>query len=502
MMDECYEKEKAVPLARDLIKSIAEQGYSLESALADIIDNSISAKAEHVIVLTRRLADRLVLYVADDGIGMSESDLAKNMHMPSSSIDQDRDSSDLGRFGLGLKTASFSQTRKLTVLSKPRSNGKWAGRRWDVDRMLDWDLDIVPPKRCVELAGEFDECHISTLGQIAGFKSSTIVMWEGLYKFQPGVSMEEKEKGLHDQLSKITLDYLGLIFHRFLDEASRPFAIKVNNVLVKPFDPFPKSAGLRSLGDERYGTGKQVFALEGFVLPAKAIKAEPGIYSSPKRNLLELEGFFVYRADRLIWAGGWGGMIPRRPNIQLARIKVELGNQSDQLFELNVAKSRVVIPHNLKRGVLRYVSILIDEAKKEYFSRSVKSQKQSNTNEKAQLLSKVATSQGQIVKVNHEHPIVQSIKRGLDTKKKSLVNGLILILETTINKTRRVEQSRNFVEVIERHKMKEQEIVHAIEVLKRQGYEKSEIMSVMTDYFDMDLATLPVRIVELIEGNL
>ena len=494
-----YETEKAVPQARDLIKSIAEQGYSLESALADIIDNSISAKAENVIVLTRRLDDRLVLYIADDGEGMSERDLAKNMHMPSSSIEQDRDSSDLGRFGLGLKTASFSQTRKLTVLSRPRSIEKWAGRRWDVERMLDWDLGIIPPQGCLELAGEFDECHSSTLGQIADFNSSTIVIWEGLYKFQPGASIAEKEDGLHEQLSTVTLDYLGLIFHRFLENENRPFSIKVNNVFVEPFDPFPKSAGLRSLGKERFGSDRESFSMEGIVLPAKAIKAEPGLYSNSRRNLLDLEGFFVYRADRLIWAGGWGGMIPRRPNIQLARVKVELGNQSDQLFELNVAKSRVVIPHTLKRGVMRSVLTLIEEAKKEYFSRSVKSQKQSNANEKVQLLMKVATSQGQIIQVNHKHPIVESIKKGLDTKKKSLVNGLILILETTINKTRRVEQSRNFVEIIERHKMKEQEIVDAIEVLKLHGCDRNEIMSVLTDHFDMDLATLPIRIVSLID---
>ena len=496
-MTKNYKTEKAVPEARELIKSIAEQGYSLESALADIIDNSISAKAENVIILTRKLNDRLVLYIADDGVGMSESDLAKNMRMPSSSIEQDRESSDLGRFGLGLKTASFSQTRKLTVLSKHGSSETWAGRRWDVERMLDWDLEIIPPRGCAVLAGEFDECHSSTLGQIADFKSSTIVVWEGLYKFLPGASLEEKENGLHEQLSTVTLDYLGLIFHRFLDNGKRPFSIKVNNVFVESFDPFPKSAGLRSLGKERFGADSQSFSMEGIVLPAKAIKAEPGLYSNSKRNLLDLEGFFVYRAERLIWAGGWGGMIPRRPNIQLARIRVELGNQSDQLFELNVAKSRVVIPHTLKRGVMRSVLLLIDEAKKEYFSRTTVDFKK---NEKSvQLLDKVATSKGHVVKVNRDHPLIVALKTGLDSRKKALLKGLLLAFETAINNTRRVEQSRNFVDVIERQEMNQGELKFQIETLKSSGLNPQQVRQFMVDYLGLDLKTLPLVLEQIIE---
>ena len=500
-MTKNYETEKAVPQARDLIKSIAEQGYSLESALADIIDNSISAKAENVIVLTRRRDDRLVLYIADDGEGMSEGDLAKNMHMPSSSIEQDRDSSDLGRFGLGLKTASFSQTRKLTVLSRPRSIETWAGRRWDVERMLDWDLEIIPPQGCPELAGEFDECHSSTLGQIADFKSSTIVIWEGLYKFQPGASIAEKENGLYEQLSTVTLDYLGLIFHRFLDNENRPFSIKVNNVLVEPFDPFPKSAGLRSLGKERFGSDSESFSMEGIVLPAKAIKAEPGLYSNSRRNLLDLEGFFVYRADRLIWAGGWGGMIPRRPNIQLARIRVELGNQSDQLFELNVAKSRVVIPHSLKRGVMRSVLILIEEAKKEYFSRTTVASSRNKSEKSVQLLERVATSRGHVVKVNRDHSLIVTLKTGLDTRKKALLKGLLLAFETAINNTRRVEQSRNFVEVLERQEMNQGELKLQLETLKTSGLNPQQVREFMVEYLGMDLKTLPLELEKIIEKS-
>jgi HSP90 family molecular chaperone len=125
--------EKADPNPEYLIKSIAEQGYSLETALADLLDNSISAKADKIEILTDVAdLDNLGLYITDNGDGMTAEELAKSMKFPSSSVERKRDKSDLGRFGLGLKTASFSQTRRFTVLSR-KEGGNYSGRTWDVD---------------------------------------------------------------------------------------------------------------------------------------------------------------------------------------------------------------------------------------------------------------------------------------------------------------------------------------------------------------------------------
>ena len=125
--------EDASPNPEYLIKSIAEQGYSLETSLADLIDNSISAKADKIEILVDTDTEPFRLFLADNGEGMTEDELKNNMQFPSNSPENSRLNSDLGRFGLGMKTASFSQTRKFTVLSKKKGEKKYNGRTWDVN---------------------------------------------------------------------------------------------------------------------------------------------------------------------------------------------------------------------------------------------------------------------------------------------------------------------------------------------------------------------------------
>ena len=134
--------EDSIPNPEYLIKSISEQGYTLESALADLIDNSISAKASNIEVLTDLEDARFKLFIADDGDGMTETELIRNMKFPSALMEHIRDRVDLGRFGLGMKTASFSQTRRFTVLSKKKNDQYYHARTWDVD-YLNTDQIII-----------------------------------------------------------------------------------------------------------------------------------------------------------------------------------------------------------------------------------------------------------------------------------------------------------------------------------------------------------------------
>ena len=134
--------EDVTPNPEYLIKSISEQGYSLETALADLIDNSISANATKVEILINTDEEPFTLYLADNGEGMDEETLKSSMQFPSTSSDGERESIDLGRFGLGMKTASFSQTRNFTVLSRKQGTEKYYGRRWDLNLLKEngWKL--------------------------------------------------------------------------------------------------------------------------------------------------------------------------------------------------------------------------------------------------------------------------------------------------------------------------------------------------------------------------
>jgi hypothetical protein len=178
--------EDAAPNPEYLIKSIAEQGYSLETSLADLMDNSISAKANNIEVLINMETEPFKLFLADDGDGMTEKQLSDNMQFPSNSPEGERLNSDLGRFGLGMKTASFSQTRKFTVLSKKKGDKKYYGRTWDVDflKKYGWKIIVNSEEEVANLMYQYNQSSKDYLNRFEGFEPNTIVIWDGLYKFE------------------------------------------------------------------------------------------------------------------------------------------------------------------------------------------------------------------------------------------------------------------------------------------------------------------------------
>ena len=156
------------PKPSSLIESMRDIGYSLSTALADLIDNSVAAQATDIRVFVSPDASNLSVGILDNGIGMTEDTLLNAMRLGSRSPLEERSKSDLGRFGLGLKTASFSQCRMLTVVT--RTKGKTACARWDLDQIAESDRwhvqvpDDVESIPWVELLG--------TRG--------TLVVWEKL----------------------------------------------------------------------------------------------------------------------------------------------------------------------------------------------------------------------------------------------------------------------------------------------------------------------------------
>lgn len=187
--------EDASPNPEYLIKSIAEQGYSLETSLADLMDNSISADANKIEVLVDADSEPFTLFLADNGNGMTENELRENMKFPSNSPEFSRKQTDLGRFGLGLKTASFSQTRKFTVLSKPKGEKQFHGRTWDVDFLREngWKIIVNTEEEIDELISRYKQLSNDHLKSFDEFEANTIVVWSGLYKFESYLKEEKEE---------------------------------------------------------------------------------------------------------------------------------------------------------------------------------------------------------------------------------------------------------------------------------------------------------------------
>jgi hypothetical protein len=346
-----------VPKAEFLMGAMRSMGYSFEAAVADIIDNSISANASNITIKFPFDPANCFISILDDGIGMSNELLFHSMKYGSNSSEDERNENDLGRFGLGMKAASLSQCKILTVASK--HNGKISAYQWNYDLILDQKEWLVI---------ELDELEISQLFEIQALKSNktgTLVIWE---KFD----ILEKSFGnvftcLNDYKIKI-INYLSLIFHRFLNDNNekKRLNIFVNNHKLKGYDPFlenHKKTNLRqefnlaildSKGIERF------VSVQPYVLPYQKDLTKNDLDSlGGISNLRTKQGFYIYRNLRLIIWGTWFGL-PRNELTKNARIRVDIPNTLDDIWNIDIKKQNASIPKSIKNSLTKAVSEIMD----------------------------------------------------------------------------------------------------------------------------------------------
>ncbi len=481
MSDNSKNYELANPNPEFLIKSIAEQGYSLETAIADLMDNSITAKATRIEVLTKIDREPFTLFLSDNGNGMSGESLKRNMQFPSKSPEDSRESNDLGRFGLGLKTASFSQTRAFTVLSRKKGTEFFFGLTWDVKHLKDsgkWEIIINSEEEILEILEQYNNISNDHGNRSNDFIPNTIVVWKGLYKFENFLDIKNKQDALKEEITNTTSEYLSIVFHKFMERQTNRVDIRINNTLVKPFNPFPTdNSNLRVLEPLQKEFGKDIVKIQGFVLPNTSIK-ETKENSNPwtphNKSLMDMEGLYIYRADRLILFGGWNGLIKKMPRLQLGRLKIDIGNKVDHLFHLNVAKSQINIPHDLKNSFLRAIVDLKAEAQKEYFNHGLKTFTQRPTEHSSELFYKTATNKGILLRINDEFPLLKSLKSSLNNKQKAELNFILKMSSNLINKVRQVDN----VEITgnaEKDGISIDDIVKSINQLLNLGMSKEQI---------------------------
>lgn len=331
-----------------LMNSMRSIGYTFKTALADIIDNAISADATNVYVDSPINDNDLFITILDDGYGMERDDLLNAMKYGS-----DREfysNKDLGRFGLGLKSASLSQCRVLTVASK--RNNIISAFRWDLDSVAvdkKWD--------CLELeVEEIDD--IPNISKLKQLPQGTIVVWQkfdGAYKKSGGLVREY----LMDEIDEST-KHLQLVFHRYLNKKTKPFNIYINNDKLIGFDPFledhPKTDTKKP---SELSVDNSTIKIQTYILPHQTdlnnedIEKLGGIDS-----LRSGQGFYIYRNDRLIIYGTWFRLSSSNINHELfkyGRVKVDIPNTLDDMWEIDIKKQNAVVPkailNNLKRAV-------------------------------------------------------------------------------------------------------------------------------------------------------
>lgn len=434
------------------IKSISEQGYSLSTAISDLIDNSIAAEATRVDLLFDYSRTPFNVFIADNGNGMTRNQLIMNMRFPSEDPEKNRESFDLGRFGLGLKTASFSQTRRFTVISRSKT-GYFESCTWDLNHLKkgNWELILNSKSHTEKLVAQYSNLSGIFLNHNSLFSPKTIILWEGLYKIDRiDGDLELKKETLSNELNEEMMSHLGLVFHRFIQE--KTLMIRLNNEFISSFDPFPQTmSDLRFLAPRIKQYRGESITMQGTVLPARAIKeSREGIseWAQPRRSLTDMEGIYIYRNKRLIVFGGWNRLVKKSPQFQLARIRVEIGNRADELFQLNIAKSNVKIPYEIKRAFLMVISEIRSESFKEYRNRINNELIKENTEKGAiPIFERVYTGKGHEYRISTSYPLHREILRESNDEQSKVFKDYMKRIDKYINELMTMDERKPNVSI-------------------------------------------------------
>ncbi len=331
---------EVIPDPVSLIESMRAVGYSAEAAVADIIDNSLSAGATAIHV-KYDASETPFVAILDDGHGMSPSELTDAMRHGSGNPSDHRESTDLGRFGLGLKTASLSQCRQLTVVSN--KDGIIGARRWD--------LDVVQAacKWVVVVPSGADLTRLPLYDRLASQVSGTLVIWQVLDRLTAGARDPQRE--MTTKMAPL-LEHLALVFHRFTQsEGKHPAVlITVNSRPLPPRDPFLGGRKLRQeLEGQTIKHERGNVCVRPFVLPPVSnLTAEEIETAGGREGLRGTQGFYVYRGRRLVIWGTWFGLVPKEEFFKLTRVQVDIPNTFDDLWALDIKKSAAHPPDPIR----------------------------------------------------------------------------------------------------------------------------------------------------------
>lgn len=346
---------EVIPSAKRMVRSLRDMGYEFAAAVADLIDNSIAAKANTVRINVVWEGASSYVSIADNGEGMTPDVLKEALRFGS---ERDYEDADLGKFGLGLKTASLSQCMKLTVASRwNTSRADINAYSWDVEHIEQTNRWEILPVRPVDLLPSA-RLHLKET-------PGTVVIWEQLdrlldYRKPDG---EHARKHLLAMTGELEA-HVAMVFHRFLagEVRGKRLAIYVNENKVEPWDPFArreeKTKRLESRAFRLEGAnGRGDVVVEPYVLPSQALfsSAEAFNRASGPRKWNAQQGFYIYRADRMIQSGGWCGLRAVDEHRKLARIAISFNPKLDDEFKINVPKMRVLLPAAIREDIDKWI---------------------------------------------------------------------------------------------------------------------------------------------------
>lgn len=410
------------PSASSLSESMRDLGYALETAVADIIDNSITAHASKIDVLCVLAGESPSLTIIDDGKGMSDQDLLKAMKHGSVNPKAERDPDDLGRFGLGLKTASFSQCRQLTVITS--QDGKLSAAQWDldlIDKKDDWLIRIL------------DSDEISAFEHVNSLKSNgTMVVWHKLDRL-----FEELSGNVRDELVNEKLDlverHLSLVFHRYLSGEFSLFGkieLNINGHKVTPFDPFCRSnKATQVLPEEKIKVSGKEVKIQPYILPhhSKLSASEYAFYQD-RSDFISNQGAYIYRNGRLMAWGDWFRLVPKGEATKLARVQIDFPNALDESWTIDIKKSRARPPQAVRERMKQIIARITNSSTRVHKKRGKKLFEEIGS----PFWDRYADPGKVRYAVNMDHPLVTSFLGGLGEERLNMFMTVMEVAATSL----------------------------------------------------------------------
>jgi len=406
-------EQECVPFAPSLIESMRSLGYSFPSAIADLLDNSISAKARNIdIISTPDIEPSLI--ILDDGNGMTEHELCEAMRYGSSNPLETRREDDLGRFGLGMKAASLSQCRKLIVVSK--KEGKISAYSWDLDYVIDsesWMLMGFTEEEMLQFP------HIE---QLLDKEHGTYIYLSEFDRIKEGTGnlSETFNKCLDDMIN-----HLALVFHRFIDEG---LVIRVNQLELEARDPFLSyHRATQRKRESSFRINNEKITLKPFILPHLSKLSQDDLDKVGGKDRLRSEqGFYVYRNKRLIIWGTWFRLERKDELNKLARVMVDIPNSLDYMWSIDIKKSAATLPDIIKKNMYNavYESVLCSEAVHTYRGRKEKKDKDIEY-----VWERVKVRDGYEYQINRKIPQLELLQSTLDESQLRLLSSVLNTIE-------------------------------------------------------------------------
>ena len=384
---------KLPPQPAALIESTRAIGYSLGAAIADIIDNSISAKASEVSIYFPPSEDNWYLAILDNGQGMDASALQQAMRYGSTNPLIQRNKQDLGRYGLGMKTASLSQCRRLTVVSK--KDGRVSACQWDLDTVIESDNWILNVLEASEIA------ELPRIEKLNGQQHGTLVIWQQCDR------LKSVRTGHNTPLDEAE-SHLRLVFHRYLDgekEGCPVLRIRWNENPLKAINPYKNKWHDLEKKTILFGSGRVVLTPYQLKLERHLSQAELDEMGNDV-GIRQTQGFYVYRNRRLIIWGTWFGLARLLDSSKFLRIQVDIPNTMDADWALDIKKSKARPPQYVLNEFRAYVETLLEQTAK------TRRGKCARTSMKAIPLweSALASKDNSVrYSVNRKHPLVEEL---------------------------------------------------------------------------------------------